>query len=480
MRKELTLFTKISYALPAFTLAVIGIPIYVYIPKFYTDTLGVPIAAAGILLLSIRLFDAATDPLIGIISDNAKTRFGRRRPMILAGAVCVSISILFLFNPPRTGITQATVWFGIWVFLLFLSWTIITVPYESLGPELTFDYNERTSLFSMRDGFLLGGILVAAASPVLIRAILPDDAAAGGDTGLFLIMSAFYAPLITAAALWCVYYIRENPAPAAENQHKFGFRDVAVNRPFIILLVSYTISAFGNNLPATLILYYVEHVLKSQHADLFLMIYFVTGIAFLPLWIKIAARYGKKNAWLAAMCINTITFSGVFFLGAGDALPYGILILLSGTGFGATIAIPSSIQADVIDYDELMTGERREGRYIGVWSLAKKVSAAAGVGIGLSVLGAAGYRPGTGQNEHVLFMLRVLYALVPCLCNAAAILIALAYPISASRHALIREAIARKARDGESEDPLVPGRFYRRDNSKHSDAVIHGGHQGGI
>jgi GPH family glycoside/pentoside/hexuronide:cation symporter len=330
MRKELTLFTKISYALPAFTLAVIGIPIYVYIPKFYTDTLGVPIAAAGILLLSIRLFDAATDPLIGIISDNAKTRFGRRRPMILAGAVCVSISILFLFNPPRTGITQATVWFGIWVFLLFLSWTIITVPYESLGPELTFDYNERTSLFSMRDGFLLGGILVAAASPVLIRAILPDDAAAGGDTGLFLIMSAFYAPLITAAALWCVYYIRENPAPAAENQHKFGFRDVAVNRPFIILLVSYTISAFGNNLPATLIST-MSNMCSNRSMPTFSDDLFGNGYRFSPSREKIAARYGKKNAWLAAMCINTISFSGVFFLAQGCA-PDGILILLSGTG----------------------------------------------------------------------------------------------------------------------------------------------------
>ncbi|HPQ55025.1 MAG TPA: MFS transporter, partial [Spirochaetota bacterium] len=82
MREKLTLFTRISYALPALTLAVIGIPVYVYIPKFYTDTMGVPVAAAGIILLAIRLFDAVTDPLIGIVSDRTVTRFGRRRPMI--------------------------------------------------------------------------------------------------------------------------------------------------------------------------------------------------------------------------------------------------------------------------------------------------------------------------------------------------------------------------------------------------------------
>ena len=462
MREELTLFTRISYALPALTLAVIGIPVYVYIPKFYTDTLGVPVAAAGIILLAIRLFDAVTDPLIGIVSDRTVTRFGRRRPMILLGAVLVSVSILFLFNPPQMNSSEATVWFGIWVLLLFLSWTIITVPYESLGPELTYDYNERTSLFSMRDGFLLGGTLAAAASPALIKVLFSDTIRAGGDASLFFIFSVLYSPLIAASAFWCVFFIRERPLQTRKNRPSGGFRIVMGNRPFMILLISYTISALGNNLPATLILYYVEYVLRSGLADFFLMIYFVTGIVFLPLWIKIAARFGKKNAWIAAMCINTLTFSGVFFLGAGEEVMYGILVFLSGLGFGATIALPSSIQADVIDYDELITGERREGRYVGIWSLAKKVSAAAGVGIGLSLLGAAGYRPEAVQPERVVFTLRLLYALVPCLCNAVAILIALAYPITGEKHVMIREAIAVRKKGGEAEDPLVPGRLYRQ------------------
>ncbi|HPB82914.1 MAG TPA: glycoside-pentoside-hexuronide (GPH):cation symporter [Spirochaetota bacterium] len=464
MQEKLPLFTKISYALPAFSLAVIGIPVYVYIPKFYTDTLGVPVAAAGIILLAIRLFDAVTDPLIGVVSDRTVTRFGRRRPMILFGAALVSVSILFLFNPPPMNGSDATVWFGIWVFFLFLSWTIITVPYESLGPELTYDYNERTSLFSMRDGFLLGGTLAAAASPTLIKVLFSDTIQRGGDGSLFFIFSALYSPLIAASAFWCVFFIRERSLRTSEERPAkgTGFRFVRGNRPFMILLVSYTISALGNNLPATLILYYVEYVLRSTLADFFLMIYFVTGIVFLPLWIKIAARVGKKNAWIAAMCINTLTFSGVFFLGAGDEIMYGILVFLSGLGFGATIALPSSIQADVIDYDELITGERREGRYIGIWSLSKKVSAAAGVGIGLSLLGAAGYRPEAVQPERVVFTLRLLYALVPCLCNAAAILIALAYPITGEKHTMIREAIAERKRGRETEDPLIPGKFYRQ------------------
>lgn len=209
MGSKLTPFLKISYALPAFSLAVIGIPVYVYIPKFYTDTLGVSVAAVGIILLVIRLFDAVTDPLIGIISDRTVTRFGRRRPMILAGAIFVSISIIFLFNPPGMNSDSATYWFAAFMFLLFLSWTIIAVPYESLGPELTFDYNERTSLFGIRDGFLLGGILAAAASPVIIKNIFHDTVAAQGDSAIFMIFSMIYAPLIALSAIWCVIFIKK-------------------------------------------------------------------------------------------------------------------------------------------------------------------------------------------------------------------------------------------------------------------------------
>lgn len=231
---------------------------------------------------------------------------------------------------------------------------------------------------------------------------------------------------------------------------------MAHNRPFIILLIAYTVSAIGNNLPATLILFYVEYVLESQLADFFLMLYFVTGIIFLPAWIFAARRTGKKAAWLASMAVNTGAFIGVFFLGPGDEAIYGILVFLSGIGFGATLAIPSAIQADVIDYDELLTGERREGQYIGLWSISKKLAAAVGIGAGLSILGMAGYTPNAEQPAEVLMTLRVLYALVPSICNVVAIAIAIAYPISGQVHGEIRRAIARRQAGLQVTNPLKP------------------------
>ena len=110
---------KIAYAMPAFALAVVGIPLYVYIPKFYSDVVGVNITLVGIILLAARLFDAVTDPLIGFLSDTTGCRFGRRRPYIAAGSVLLAMSIFFLFHPVQLSVTGATIWFALGIFCGF-------------------------------------------------------------------------------------------------------------------------------------------------------------------------------------------------------------------------------------------------------------------------------------------------------------------------------------------------------------------------
>jgi GPH family glycoside/pentoside/hexuronide:cation symporter len=447
---------KLAYAAPAFALAVVGIPVYVYIPKFYTDVVGVHITALGYLILAVRLFDAVTDPAIGFLSDRTKTRFGRRRPYIATASFLLAISIYALFNPPEAAPTFETFWFGATIFSLFLFWTLAVVPYESLGPEITFDYHERTTLFGMRDGALIAGTLVAASSPALVTWMMGMSAGGEGEREKFFWISILYAPLVVAFCWWCVFSIRERPEGKIVKKQSVwhGFRDVAHNRPFIILLVSYTVSAFGNNLPATLILYYVEYVLQSNLADVFLLIYFVTGVLFLPGWILLSRKLGKKWTWIASMGVNTGAFVGVFFLGPGDAWIYGILVFVSGIGLGATLAIPSAMQADVIDYDEMLSGERREGQYIGLWSITKKLAAALGVGVTLSILGAVGYTPNMAQSEEVVLTLRVLYALVPSVCNIVALLIAVAYPISSQSHEAIKWAIGERKAGRPVKDPL--------------------------
>jgi glycoside/pentoside/hexuronide:cation symporter, GPH family len=454
--QNLSFRKKIAYASPAYALAIIGIPVYVYIPKFYTDVVGINVILLGYILFSVRIFDAFTDPVIGYLSDHTRTRFGRRRPYIAMGSVFSALAMIFLFNPPRTDPSIEIVWFGVFIYALFLFWTIATVPYESMGPEITFDYHERISLFAVRDGFLIAGTLAAASTPALIHWVLGLSDNPGDERVKFFWISMLYTPLLIGTSLWCVITIREiNPRKSKKTGLLLGIRSVFNNRPFIILLVAYTISAIGSNLPATLILFYVQYVLQSDLADFFLFLYFVTGIAFLPLWIVIARRTGKKFAWILSMAVNSGAFLGVFFLGPGDAFIYGVLVFFSGIGFGAALAIPSAIQADVIDYDEFLTGERREGQYIGMWSISKKLAAAVGVGTGLSILGMAGYTPNVDQTPAVQMTLRILYALVPSLCNLLAILAAIAYPIDDKIHEKIKLAILKKRSGEPVEDPLA-------------------------
>ena len=448
---------KVAYATPAFALAVVGIPVYVYIPKFYTDVVGVPISFMGLILLGVRLFDAVTDPAIGLLSDHTVTRFGRRRPYIAIASILVAISVCALFNPPLwASVEMEKMWFSVWIFVLFLFWTIVVVPYESLGPELSFDYHERTSLFALRDGFLIAGTLAAASAPGVIDWAYDLTGRPQDEKKKFFIMSALYAPLIIACCYYCVLRIREIPIlmqKRSMNLHR-ALQDIVHNRPFIILLISYVISAFGNQLPATLILFYVQYVLKSDYANLFLFLYFFTGVAFLPLWIQVSKKIGKKAAWLISMGINTGAFFGVLFLGAGDEIQYGIIVVFSGIGFGASFALPSAIQADVIDYDELISGLRREGMFIGIWSIAKKLAAAVGVGISLYVLGYMGYEPNVEQSGAVVLSLKLLYGLVPCLCNIIAVMVVLLYPLSQEKHREIRKLIEEKEHERPIKDPL--------------------------
>jgi len=168
---------KLAYAAPAFALAVVGIPVYVYLAKFYTDVVGIDITALGYLLASVRIFDAVTDPAMGYLSDRTGSRFGRRRPYIAVGALFVALSIYLLFHPPEGSPLFETIWFGVCIYSLFLFWTVVTVPYESLGPETTYEHHERNALFGLRDGLLIAGTLAAAASPAAVQAafgLAPD------------------------------------------------------------------------------------------------------------------------------------------------------------------------------------------------------------------------------------------------------------------------------------------------------------------
>jgi GPH family glycoside/pentoside/hexuronide:cation symporter len=171
--------------------------------------------------------------------------------------------------------------------------------------------------------------------------------------------------------------------------------------------------------------------------------------------VRLARRFGKKQAWIAAMARNTGAFLPVYLLGPGDTTAYALLVALSGVGFGATLALPSAMQADVIDYEELRSGERGEGQVLGLWSVVRKLSAALGVGLALPLLDAAGYVPGARPAPEVQRSLAALYALVPSLCTLAGLAIALASPLGRAEHEAVLAAIEARRAGRSASDPLI-------------------------
>ncbi|RIL06600.1 MAG: MFS transporter [Proteobacteria bacterium] len=431
----------IIYGLPALPLALIGVCFFVYLPKFYADELGLSLYALGAIIMASRVLDGVLDPLIGAASDRTCNRMGRRRPWLLFSVLPFALVNYLLLVPPALAPAELTLWVGVLSILFFIFWTMLAVPYEAWGLELSRDYDRRTALLSVRDGFLILGTLLAALLPESISYL--QGSSAIGETLRSLVW--IHTTLLLTCVVLCCATIPEREAAERAVKAPSIFsacKEAFSNKAFRILLLAYLLGGFGSALPATLIFFYVEYVLRSANAGVYLLIYFAVGFICVPLWVKLAKLTDKKRAWIAALIVNTGAFSGVMLLGAGDEVWYGVLVAVSGIGYGAGMVLPSSMQADVMDLDELDHGARREGQFVGLWLIARKLAAAFGAGIALPVLSWWGYVPNSEQSEGALWGLTFLYAGVPCICYAAAITAACFYPLSRERHAEVAAKLA--------------------------------------
>ncbi len=415
---------------------------FIYLPRFYSDVVGVSVGALGFIVLAGRALDAIIDPLVGWASDRTSTRFGRRIPWLAVSAPLLALVVLGLYMPPDGSELFRTAWCATLVTLFFVLLTTLAVPYRALGPELVRDFDARNSLFAVREALFVVGSAVAMAAPLALGALYSQLEGLELERARFATFALIAAPLLILATAVCVLRVREPlrrevKAPATLRAMFQGLG----HKPFATLLIAYTVAALGNNLPGALATYYGTYVIGIENVGLYLVAFLGAGLAALPVWNVIARRFGKKRAWLAALGLNTVPFAFVFPLGRGDHVLFAVLIVLSGLGAVATVALAPSMQADAIDHDELMNGSRRDGQLIGLWMIAEKLAAALGVGLALPLLGLAGYLPNVEQSPQVLLVLRVLYVAVPCVCNAVAFVVLLKYPLDRDAHTAIVKAL---------------------------------------
>ena len=446
MIQQLPLTRLVAYALPALPLAVLTLPLYIVVPTYYAASLGVPLAAVGQALLLVRLFDALSDPVVGVLADRTRPRFGRRRSWFIASVPITVLAVWMVFVPAEGA---GALWLFGFGALLSLGTTASLIPYWAWGAELATDYHGRNRSVGVREAVVVLGTLVATATPAI------GEALGAPDGGLALwILACFVAVLLPVTAVVAVAFVPEprdysRPAvDAKEGALSFarlltGLRGMAANRPFAILLTAFVLNGIANGLPATLFLFFVNERLQApEWAGILLFSYFLCGVAGVPLWLRLSGRFGKHRTWCAAMLFNCAVFATVPLLGPGDALPFLAICLLTGVALGADLVLPSSIQADVIDVDTAAGGVQRTGTYVAAWGLGTKLALAAAVGIAFPILDLAGFKAGGGpQGETALLALVALYAGVPLAMKIVAIAMMWNFPIGAAEQARLRATI---------------------------------------
>ncbi|WP_181707096.1 MFS transporter [Chthonobacter rhizosphaerae] len=426
----------LAYAAPALPLAVLTLPFAIVVPNHYAATLGLSLASVGQVLLLVRLFDAISDPVVGVLADRIRPVFGRRRTWFAASVpITVAATWLVFVPPPDAGV----LWLLVFGTLLTLGMTLSLIPYWAWGAELATGYADRNRISAVREAVVVVGTLAATSTPALVQA---TGWGGPGDALLALaVLVAVALPITALAALRLV------PEPVDYSRDRLDLKaswaHLRANRPFLILLSAFVLNGFANGLPATLFLFFVGQVLAvPDQAGLVLFVYFLSGVAGVPLWLALSRRFGKHRTWCVAMIGASAVFATVPLLGPGDLTPFLVVCVLTGLALGADLVLPPSIQADVIDLDTAKSGEQRTGTYVAAWGLATKVALALAVGVSFPLLDWAGFdATGATTSEGGLLMLTVLYAAVPVAMKLAAIRLMWSFPLDAAEQARLRAAI---------------------------------------
>jgi GPH family glycoside/pentoside/hexuronide:cation symporter len=461
-REKLSLGTKLLYGAPSVAGAAMAIPVAIHVNPFYSDTVLVPLAWVALASALARVLDAVIDPFVGWLSDHTHSRWGRRRPWIAIAAPIAALVFIALFTPPvgMTDTTAAT-WFGTCLMLFFVLNMLYGLPHAALGPELTLDYHERSALFSWREGFALVGTIVAVIVPGVMTSVLGV-----AQRPAYAIMALTYAALMVTLYWLLVARVRERPDFVERKSNPLvpGVRRSLRNRPFAVLFLTYVVASIPGAIPGLLMPYFNRYVLnpppiEQATADGWLMVflgaYFLSGLLCLPLWLALAKRIGKLNAWLTSFIMGITGGLALFLLGAGDNVACLFIIIWAGSSFGAGLFLPPAIQADVIDYDELHTGKRREAQYLALWGLVPKFIVIPSASLPLALLAWLGYMPNVAQSESVVFAIRAVFALTPSAFSIAAFFIAWRFPIDETMHRAILAGVAAHRRGETVVDPLT-------------------------
>ena len=445
------------YGLVNLPTSVVGLPIALYIPAFYSQNLGLSLAVVGTLIALSRLTDVVTDPTIGIASDRWQTRFGRRKPWMVLGMPLKVLSLWMLFVPDSS--FSITVWSAlggeaitnlylfVWISLLYLGFTLVDLPYRAWGAELSSDYDERSRVTGWREAFGYGGTLMALLIPLVMSLAFDRP---GADNALFGV-AAIVVVLLPLFAVPALAWVPELPpsrtSPAERVGWKRGLRIVWSNGPYRRLVICFLFLVAAVSMTASLSFFFVGSVMGESfdRYAIFILAYYVSSSAAIPVWFAISRRLGKHKTVVLGIAWLSLWSSFIPLLGPGDYWIFFLVMMLKGSAVGALVFLPASMAADVVDLDTLRTGEQRTGLYFSLWGMVNKAAVAIGVFLATNGVAWFGFDPTSDENTATAKLaLACLYSIVPAALACVALPLLWKYPLTKARQERMREHIARR------------------------------------
>ena len=420
-----------------------------FLNAFLLDIAGIRPAAAGVIFLIVKIWDSVNDPIIGGLTDRTNTRWGRRRPWLLFGAIPFGLAWFMQWLVPDWSQTGLFWYYLVVALLLDTGFTAVNVPYTALTPELTQDYDERTSLNSFRFSFsIMGGLAALIIHSVLIEAF-------PSVTQGYAISAAVMAGVIVLSNFITFAFTEESHFKEASEEDDPGFVEgvkIALkNRPFLYVVTIYLMSWLCIQFVQANMLLYVRYWVGGE--DRFIQLAFalqVSAFVFLLIWSKVSQKWGKQKVYYVGMSFWIVVEIIIFFVQPGQFNLVLGLAVLAGVGVSVGYLIPWSMLPDVVELDELETGQRREGIYYGFFVFLQKLGISLGLALSNFALEAAGYINAEDlsnlpqQPTAVLTALRIFVSIVPAVVLLLSFPVVRSYPITREKHAEILAAIATK------------------------------------
>ncbi len=439
MRAPTDKISLLAYALPAVPLAMLGMPLIIYVPPFYASELGLELAAVGGIFFIARAWDAITDPLIGHFSDQTRGPWGRRKPWIVIGSPLLMISVCLFLSPPFA-VDKAYLFVVALVF--YVAWTTVQIPYLSWGAELSRDYTARTRINGYRETGTMIGIILATLLPVLF---LREENPALRD--ILWVYVAFLLVLIPFAMSIATTITPKTPfVESGKHGLMSALRLLSGNKPYLRLVIAVFFLWLGGSVMNASLIFTFEHILQMPRAAFlkFVLIQYVIGIVCLPLWVRFGNRFGRHRALIWGGFGYLAVQPLYLLITPGDFSQLLLVALVHGPVISVIWVMPPALVADTIEYGMMKGGSDDAAIYMAIYNFMVKVAFAGGVGIALPLLGYLGFQPAAENDAQAVQGLTFVALFLPAIIGFAGAVMLYNYPIDKHRHGVIRRWLARK------------------------------------